>query len=315
MFKLNFALRAALLMAITLGCASLAQAQATRTWVSGVGNDADPCSRTAPCRTFSGAINKTAINGEINVLDPGPYGTITITKSVTIDGTGTFASMLASSVVGMTVNITDAADTKKTVRLRGVSINGTGGTAGPNTGTRGIRVLSALAVHVEDVVIDAFSLDGIEVNVATAIVTELHVRNTVIRNCVSDGVSLTNTVAGGLVLATFDNVQLSNNGTGLNANSRSRASLRNCTVSANSTNGVTLGGTADVEVKITNSTLTYNPSAVLVNLGTARVAECVISGNTNGLNNVGGILETYQNNRNRGNTFNTVGVITPANEG
>src|SRR5687767_8906013 len=194
--------------------ASAAQAQATRTWVSGVGNDVNPCSRTAPCRTFAAALGVTDVNGEISVLDHGSYGTLTITKSVTVDGTGNFAGILSSGLAaGVTVNITDAADTKKTVRLRGLSFNGSGGTTGPNTGLRGVRVLSALAVHVEDCVLDAFSLHGIEVNVATAIVTELHVRNTVIRNCVSHGVRLANTVAGGLVLATVTKSQLSNNNT------------------------------------------------------------------------------------------------------
>src|SRR5262245_22334805 len=60
-----------------------AAAQATRTWVSGVGNDANPCSRTAPCQTFAGAISKTFINGEISCLDAGGFGTVTITKSIT----------------------------------------------------------------------------------------------------------------------------------------------------------------------------------------------------------------------------------------
>ncbi len=49
-------------------------AQAFRTWVSGVGDDANPCSRTAPCKTFAGAISKTALNGEINCLDPAGFG-------------------------------------------------------------------------------------------------------------------------------------------------------------------------------------------------------------------------------------------------
>ncbi len=71
--------------------ASLAQAQATRTWVSGVGDDVNPCSRTAPCKTFAGAISKTAAGGEINILDPGGYGAVTITKSITIDGVGLLA--------------------------------------------------------------------------------------------------------------------------------------------------------------------------------------------------------------------------------
>lgn len=305
------------ILAFILVAALAVQAQATRTWVahSPTGDDANPCSRTAPCSTYSGAISKTAVNGEIDVLDHGGFGTVTITKSLTIDGTGSFASSLASSTIGFIVNITEPTDTKKTVRLRGLTMNGTGGIAGPNTGTRGVRVLSALAVHVEDCVIDAFSVDGIEVIVGTAMVTELHVRNTVIRNCVSDGISLTNSVAGGLVLATIDNTQLSNNGTGLNANQRSRASVRNSTVSSNTTNGITVGGTADADVTIVGCTLSYNPSAVLVNLGTARVSRSLITGNTNGLNNVGGTLETYQTNRNRGNTNDVVGVISPFSEG
>src|SRR5436190_11547452 len=96
-----------LLVAVTftLAICSLANAQATRTWVSGVGNDADPCSRTAPCKTFSGAISKTFINGEIDVLDPGGFGTLSITKSITVDGTGTFASVLASGTNGFSINI------------------------------------------------------------------------------------------------------------------------------------------------------------------------------------------------------------------
>src|ERR1700682_3750278 len=83
---------------------SAAQAQATRTWVSGVGDDANPCSRTAPCKTFAGAISKTAAGGEIDALDPGGFGTLTITKAITIDGGGgQVASVLASGTAGFTV--------------------------------------------------------------------------------------------------------------------------------------------------------------------------------------------------------------------
>src|SRR5687767_6864587 len=171
MTKPNFALRAlsfsVFALALTLMTATATQAQATRTWVSGVGNDADPCSRTAPCRTFAGAFANTAMNGEISVIDPGSFGTLTITKSITIEGNGTFAGTLASFTIGFTVNITDAADTRKTARFHGISINGSGGANSAESGTRGIRVLSALAVHVENSVIEAFSQDGIEVIVAS----------------------------------------------------------------------------------------------------------------------------------------------------
>ena len=92
MKKIRFGFLALTLLGVA---ASVASAQATRTWVSGVGNDADPCSRTAPCKTFAGAIGKTLAGGEISVLDPGGYGTVTITKSITINGNGTLASILA----------------------------------------------------------------------------------------------------------------------------------------------------------------------------------------------------------------------------
>src|SRR4029434_3668867 len=77
--------------------------QATRTWVSGVGDDVTPCSRTAPCKTFAGAISKTAAGGEINAIDPGGFGAVTITKSITLDGgTGSgWASILAAGTSGI----------------------------------------------------------------------------------------------------------------------------------------------------------------------------------------------------------------------
>src|ERR1700741_3390574 len=81
-----------------------AHAQATRTWVSGVGDDANPCSRTAPCKTFAGAISKTAVGGVISVLDPGGFGTVTIHKSTPIDGGAVEGSIIASGISGIVVN-------------------------------------------------------------------------------------------------------------------------------------------------------------------------------------------------------------------
>src|SRR5450830_999098 len=94
---------AAVLVLSTL-TAGPAAAQATRTWVSGVGDDVNPCSRTAPCKTFAGAISKTAASGEISVLDPGGFGTVTITKSITINGGGIEGSTLNSATNGFIIN-------------------------------------------------------------------------------------------------------------------------------------------------------------------------------------------------------------------
>src|ERR1700730_1660845 len=98
----------AMTFALFLPCAP-AQAQATRTWVSGVGDDVNPCSRTAPCKTFAGAISKTAAGGEIDCLDPGGFGGVTITKSITLDCSGTFGSILVNATPGITVNSDSAA--------------------------------------------------------------------------------------------------------------------------------------------------------------------------------------------------------------
>src|SRR5437588_582983 len=98
---------AAVAAVVSLG-AGAAQAQATRTWVSGVGDDANPCSRTAPCKTFAGAISKTASGGEINVLDPGGFGAVTITKPITISSEGTEAGVLVSGTNGIIVNVPNA---------------------------------------------------------------------------------------------------------------------------------------------------------------------------------------------------------------
>src|SRR4030081_2848201 len=108
-----------------------AHAQGSRTWVSGVGDDVNPCSRTAPCKTFAGAISKTAALGEINCLDSAGFGAVTITKSI---------SIICNGVIGVIIN----ALASDKVILKGLDINGAG------TGVNGIRVISASAVTIED---------------------------------------------------------------------------------------------------------------------------------------------------------------------
>src|SRR6266550_3691577 len=107
---------------VLVGFATVAQAQATRTWVSGVGDDVNPCSRTAPCKTFAGAISKTASPGIINCLDPGGFGAVTITKAITINCTGTMGSVLSSGVQGVIINVGTPAT--QNVVLRNIDING-----------------------------------------------------------------------------------------------------------------------------------------------------------------------------------------------
>jgi hypothetical protein len=151
---------------------SAAQAQATRTWVSGVGDDANPCARTAPCKTFAGAISKTAVGGEIDALDPGGFGALTITKAVTIDGGG---GQVASVLVAGTNGIVVAAGPTDVVTLRNLRINGLERTA--NGGLNGIRYLSGAALHIENCHVFGFTQDGINV-ATTASNAALFVNNT-----------------------------------------------------------------------------------------------------------------------------------------
>jgi hypothetical protein len=210
----------------TCAFASLAQAQATRTWVSGVGDDANPCSRTAPCKTFAGAISKTADCGEIDALDPGGFGAVTITKSITIDGTGTLAGILASLTTGVIIN----ADNTKVITLRGLSINGA------CNGIRGVNVIQAKTVNIEDCVIFRFANEGVLVNDADG--TNLNVRNTVIRDNTGDGISTTTSSGSAKIRTTLDNVRLSGNGNGLHAKSGSLVSARNCVFANNTSDGI-----------------------------------------------------------------------------
>jgi hypothetical protein len=138
--------------------ANIANAQATRTWVSGVGDDANPCSRTAPCKTFAGAIVKTAPAGEINVLDPGGFGAVTITKSITIRSDHVQAGVLVSGTNGIVV----AAGGTDSVTIEGLDIEGLG------TGLDGIKVNSGLLVYVTRCRIHHFAGNGINQTSSTA---------------------------------------------------------------------------------------------------------------------------------------------------
>src|SRR5215470_1737732 len=205
MSKFRFTIKVLAIATFMFATVSIAQAQASRTWVSGVGDDANPCSRTAPCKTWAGAISKTAACGEIDALDPGGYGAVTITKSITLDGTGTFASILASLVNGIIIN----AAATDVVTIRGISINGF------CNGINGINILQAKTVNVEDCVIFRFSTgNGITVNDTNG--CRLNVRNSVIRDNTLDAINAV-AAAATPTRITLSNVSLNGNANGIHA--------------------------------------------------------------------------------------------------
>ena len=199
MKKIRLTLIALSAVVVTLLASSLAQAQATRTWVSGTGNDANPCTRTQPCATFAAALALTAPGGEISVIDAGSYGAVTITKSVTINGTGTLAGVSATSTDAVIVN----AGPSDTVILRHLEI--TGGESGLPSGrsVNAITYLGGKELHVEGCRISNFSSHGINVSLSGS--GALAVKDTIITG-VDIGARLT--TSGGSLNASFDEVRI-----------------------------------------------------------------------------------------------------------
>jgi hypothetical protein len=282
------------LTTLALAFPLLVSAQATRTWVSGVGDDVNPCSRTAPCKTFAGAISKTATNGEINCLDPAGYGTVNITKSITIDCEDTQGSILASGVTGIIINITSATDTKKAVKIRGISINGAGSTISAS----GIRVLSANAVVVEDGVIDGFQTHGISVE-TTSGTPKIVVDRMSIRSVVGNGINTF--ITGGTVNLSVSNSTIASTATGINLSSNTKTFVRTTNLVNNSTGALAFQS----DLSLMDCQISGNTTGITSSTGgVVRIFSNVITNNGTGLSSSGGSILSGGNNQVEGNTTN-----------
>jgi len=284
--------------------AAPASAQATRTWISGVGDDANPCSRTAPCKTWAGAISKTASGGEIDCLDPGGFGSVTITKSITLDcGEGTDGQpggILNSAVPGVIINDPNGATTPTIkVTLRNLTIDG----AGTTIGTYGVRFLSGKSLTMQNVSImnqGTGSVPAVSFEPSAASVgATLHMTDVDIVNTLFYGVSIKSntgvavsaflnnvTVSGASVgvfvdqggTATIVNSNLSNNGRGVWTFASGGASTANL-------DHVTIAGSLDTAVFATNGT-------------TARLSNVNLFNNVFGIKTTGtGAVVSFGNNR------------------
>lgn len=305
LFKYLFAL-------LLVTFASGAYAQATRTWVSGVGDDANPCSRTAPCKTFAGAISKTATGGEINVLDPGGFGAITITKSITIDGAGSHASILALNVNGVIVNGPGIF-----VTLRNLSINGANGTTG-----NGIRIIQAAAVNIDNVNIGNFAGSGtngrgISIETATSDV-RINIANSSINNMENHGIHAVPT-AGNIRLV-VDNVRISRGSqAAINLRENTAASIfRSALTNHHNSAGVRLELTT-ATATISNSLLANNAAGV-TNAAAGGSPSVFLYANTITRNTVAGLqiasgtMTSLGNNIIRGNAGNEAPSSTIAQQ-
>jgi len=208
-----------------------ALAQATRTWVSGVGDDANPCSRTAPCKTFAGAISKTAAAGEINVLDPGGFGGVTITKSLTIRSD----SIEAGALVAGTNDIFINAGASDVVTLEGLDIEGLG------SSLTGVKLISGAELVIKNCRIHGFKgAPGIGVDIEPT--------------------------AGNRVLITDSLIYGNNTGILVKpaASIVSKASLERVQVFRNFTSGLTVDG-ATAEAQLFSSSIFANAVGLTIN--------------------------------------------------
>jgi len=244
-----------------------ANAQATRTWVSGVGDDVNPCSRTAPCKTFAGAISKTAVNGEINCLDPAGFGAVTITKSITIDCHEVYASILAAGTNGININITPSAgDPLQTVRLRNLNINGTGSSA--QSGLIGIRIIAAQLVYIDDVLVSDFTQHGI--NDQRAAGGRLHILNTTLRNNLGAGILVSPASGSTRIDVDLDHVTSVGNNEGMVFNNGARVQINNSTSSNNTDQGVaSTSSIGSTTVNINRSMVSNNGGAAMATNGSS----------------------------------------------
>ena len=301
-----------LLVGLTLSMISPGMAQATRTWVSGVGDDVNPCSRTAPCKTFAGAISKTAAGGEINCIDQGAYGAVTITKAITLECVGVTGGVLASSTNGIIIN----AGINDNVVLRGLDINGA---PSGSPGLNGIRVLAAGSLVVDDCTIRNFKAaapNGRGIMIATGNTFTFVVSNSRIYNngAGSTGAGLQVFQTAGGVNGVIDKVVFAENAFGISLNGSTNTvgtnvTVRDSSISNSDQVGIIVStGATNTSVMAINSSISNN----VVGLSTSgagaaiRIGSSTIFGNTTGIS---GTVLSYGNNQLNGN--GTDGTLTP----
>lgn len=298
--------------------ATQAQAQATRTWVSGVGDDANPCSRTAPCKTFAGAISKTAAGGQINCLDPGGFGGVTITKALSIVCEFTEGGILSAGagVSGIIVN----AGVNDDIYLRGLDLHGAG------TAQNGVRFLAGGSLTIENSTIRSYQAsNGVGVSFQPSGTSRLMIINTTISNNgaagTGAGILIQPTGANGTARVVLNNVRVQESGLdGVRISTAGNSAAAGIGVTimhsefsgnANGINVAAVPGTTIALVMVDDTAVSNNTTTGILGDGgnvLLRVANSVITGNARGVNALNGAsVGTYGNNRLIGNPITGAG--------
>jgi Right handed beta helix region len=268
-------------------CTVPAHAQATRTWVSGVGDDANPCSRTAPCLTFAGAITKTAAGGEIDALDPGGFGGLTITKSITIDGGG---GQVASVMVSGNTGILVSAGATDIVTIRNVQFQGDLGNGSNGGGGVGIGFNSGAMLSIDNCKFDGFTSGAILANPSANAI--LNVTNTIITNA-NYGILLN--PSGGALNGSIDHTTIRKMSTyGIVAGGSVYFTVTNSAIVNAAMDGVTVSTGTVLEVD--SSSVTNNNTAFATQGGIIRISRNTIYDNNTNFSISGGTIATGGNN-------------------
>lgn len=294
----------AICMLALMGTAS---AQASRTWISGVGDDANPCSRTAPCKTFAGAISKTATGGEINCIDTGGFGALTITKAIAIICDSEEAGVLVSGTNGFTIN----AGATDQVYLSGLDFEGLG------TSLSGISVLQVGTLHIVNSKIRGFQ-NGISVTPGSASAV-VDVINTIVADNSAEGITCKPTGGAGVRMMLDSTRALRNGGDGVMANGNGggsvKVSIRNSEASSNGAAGfVAFSSTSVAQIMVDESSAFNNNFGIQASGGAAiaRFTRSSITGNTTGVEqDSGGQALSYGTNSVDGNGADGVFGTTP----
>jgi hypothetical protein len=291
-----------MLLLFVLGAASLSQAQQVqRTFVSGSGNDGNPCSRAAPCRSFAQAVSQTNPGGEVIALDSAGYGPFGISQSVTVQAApGVYAGISVFSGDGIAIN----AGSSDIVTLRGLTVNAQGG-------QNGIVQITGGTLHIEECVVNGFS-SGI--GIAFNGPGDLHVTDSTVKGN-NDGISIASS-ASRVATGTIENVRLKQNATnGLIVKEASFVTIRNSVSSKNGDAGVlaTSSSSISATVNVENCLLNRNFNGIRGSGAGAivRVSNSTVTDNVSGLvndNNTASVL-SRGNNTIEGNLARSIGTI------
>jgi hypothetical protein len=274
-----------------------ANAQTSRTWVSGLGNDGNNCSRSSPCLTFAGAIAQTTAGGEINCLDPGGFGAVTITKALTINCEETLGSVLVSGTNGIVVQ----AGAGDVVTLKGLEFEGL------NAGLNAVRFLSGKELHVHKFQIRNFTNSGIDIEPSNS--TRVFLADGYISDCGVGGSGFAavlvkpNSSANASV--SINHVQMEDNLNGVFADGSggggiAHVQVKDSVVSASSNNGISISSTGpSFTADVVNSIISYNISTGAAVSGAAaslKLGGNIITSNVTGVASSGGTLQSFKNN-------------------